>query len=673
MRAAAAFVVAGFLAVPALASAQNCTSDARQVVDAIYRQVLERGANGGEANTWINQLSGGQTTVRELVENIAASPEHRQRFLPGESEGSRRNAVTTLYRHLLGREPDPGGLQAHVDLHNRNDIDAVIASLISSAEYQQKYGENVVPGQNVRYCANSVERQCQFRFRNMDRNGNNQIERNEWNGSAAVVQYARLEPGRRAVEQRGADGRAPLAERRRRLRSQRAGDLDARARSGGSTATTTAGSCPTSGTTAPEYFRRADRDRNGALSQTEFVNNATWDDDRDDRFENLDMNNNGRVERGEWHGSADAFQWLDRNNDNVLSQAEVVGDGSTQFDSFGSLDRNDNGRLEHASGSGRWRASPATTPTTTTSSAGRSSPRAAARRPRRRRRQGKLKTRRGTLRPGVPRRGPMTHTRTPSWTVGDHLTHRFNPELGVGRVTAVDGRSLVAEFPRSGTTLRLAAGTDALVPVDLGPGRPVRVSATREETRVALQLPDGRLQLANGRAEPAHALWPLELERALLDRLALGDTDEPGDLLIRLDILHLRRVREADGLGSFLGGRVRLFPHQLHVAERATHSDPVRWLLADEVGLGQDHRGVPDPQPSRAQRGRSSAASWWRRRRSRCSGSASCGASITRSSRCSTTAASPTSERDFGAGFNPFELHRRAVIALETLQPIGRS
>ena len=335
MRAAAAFVVAGFLAVPALASAQNCTSDARQVVDAIYRQVLERGANGGEANTWINQLSGGQTTVRELVENIAQSPEHRQRFLPGDSEGSRRNAVTTLYRHLLGREPDPGGLQAHVDLHNRNDIDAVIASLISSAEYQQKYGENVVPGQNVRYCGanTAAPATAQFRFRNMDRNGNNQIERNEWNGSSS--RSTRTTGTVTACCRTARCGRArAVAERRRRLRSQRPGDLDAAARSAGSTATTTAGSCPTSGTTAPEYFRRADRDRNGALSQTEFVNNATWDDDRDDRFENLDMNNNGRVERGEWHGSADAFQWLDRNNDNVLSQAEVVGDGSTQFDGF---------------------------------------------------------------------------------------------------------------------------------------------------------------------------------------------------------------------------------------------------------------------------------------------------------------------------------------------------
>ena len=65
---------------------------------AIYRQVLERSPNGGEATTWVNQLTSGQATVRELVENIAASAEHRQRFLPGESEGSRRQAVTNLYR-----------------------------------------------------------------------------------------------------------------------------------------------------------------------------------------------------------------------------------------------------------------------------------------------------------------------------------------------------------------------------------------------------------------------------------------------------------------------------------------------------------------------------------------------------------------------------------------------
>ena len=51
-----------------------------------------------------------------------------------------------------------------------------------------------------------------------------------------------------------------------------------------------------------------------------------------------------------------------------------------------------------------------------------------------------------------------------AWSVGDNLTHRFNSELGTGRVTAIDGRVLVVHFSASGTTLRLAATSDALVP-----------------------------------------------------------------------------------------------------------------------------------------------------------------------------------------------------------------
>jgi hypothetical protein len=71
------------LALPGVASAQNCTSDARQVVSAIYRQVLERNANGNEAAAWCSELSGGQSTVRELVQRMRGSSEHQQRFMDG--------------------------------------------------------------------------------------------------------------------------------------------------------------------------------------------------------------------------------------------------------------------------------------------------------------------------------------------------------------------------------------------------------------------------------------------------------------------------------------------------------------------------------------------------------------------------------------------------------------
>jgi len=222
------------------------------------------------------------------------------------------------------------------------------------------------------------------------------------------------------------------------------------------------------------------------------------------------------------------------------------------------------------------------------------------------------------------------------------------------------------QFPRPGTTLRVAADADALVPIDLSPGRPVRITATREETTVTERLRDGTLRLADGRTVASHELWPLELEGALFERLALGDLDDVEDFKTRLDILHLLTIREAAGLGSFLGGRIRLFPHQLHVAERATASDPVRWLLADEVGLGKTieaslilnrlvHTGRVDrclvvaPDALTVQ--------WlgelWRKYHR--------AFTLFDAQRLSDVA------RDFGEHFNPFDVHRRGVIALEML------
>ena len=51
-----------------------------------------------------------------------------------------------------------------------------------------------------------------------------------------------------------------------------------------------------------------------------------------------------------------------------------------------------------------------------------------------------------------------------TWTLGDRLTHRHNPEMGVGLVVEVQERAVVVEFP-GGLRLRLAEASDALVPV----------------------------------------------------------------------------------------------------------------------------------------------------------------------------------------------------------------
>jgi Ca2+-binding EF-hand superfamily protein len=88
-----------------------------------------------------------------------------------------------------------------------------------------------------------------------------------------------------------------------------------------------------------EGFIRADRNSDGTLTRDEFLSGDV-DLDREDRFEYLDADNNGRIERTEWHASRDAFTWLDRNRDGVLSRSEVVGDDTAKADLFGGLDGN---------------------------------------------------------------------------------------------------------------------------------------------------------------------------------------------------------------------------------------------------------------------------------------------------------------------------------------------
>ena len=91
-----------------------------------------------------------------------------------------------------------------------------------------------------------------------------------------------------------------------------------------------------------DTFRRVDRNGDGWLSRTEFLG-ENGDDDRTDRFEYLDTNNDGRVERREWHSGVEEFNWLDRNRDGVLSRNEMVSSAPANTDEFASLDDNRNG------------------------------------------------------------------------------------------------------------------------------------------------------------------------------------------------------------------------------------------------------------------------------------------------------------------------------------------
>ena len=218
---------------------------------------------------------------------------------------------------------------------------------------------------------------------------------------------------------------------------------------------------------------------------------------------------------------------------------------------------------------------------------------------------------------------------------GDKILHRFNRELGPGEVVEVENERIRIRFPRREEVLEFSLRDHALTP---------------------LVLPEG--------ADPEH--WHRTFHEDIVERLARAEVDDLQAWENRMASLRLGTLREAAGLGSLLGGRIEIFPHQFHVALQAVAADPVRWLLADEVGLGKTVEAcLILSRLARTRRAESilivapaSLTVQWlgelyrkfhqvfvlldqERRRD--------------------------VKKDFGEEFNPFEIHPRAVIALEDL------
>ena len=283
-------LAAVLVTVPVVSWAQQpCTTDARRVVDELYRHMLERPADPGSAG-WVTRLQSG-TTVREIVREIAKSSEHSQRFYnPGEGAVAHERAVATLYRHILGRQPDAAGLRSLTERAMNRGLDAVVDTIVNSHEYNSTFGDYGVPGSGgIRYCGSQAltgSANRDMRFPALDTNRDGRISRSEWRGTANSFR----------VRDWNNDGVLSGDEVRM-------------------------GAYPPAGSLEARDYRMS----------------------VDERFDYLDYDNNRVVTEREWDGTLQQFDRLDRNRDGRLTRAELGASGTAS--SFAALDINNDGRI----------------------------------------------------------------------------------------------------------------------------------------------------------------------------------------------------------------------------------------------------------------------------------------------------------------------------------------
>lgn len=173
------------------------------------------------------------------------------------------------------------------------------------------------------------------------------------------------------------------------------------------------------------------------------------------------------------------------------------------------------------------------------------------------------------------------------WTPGTKLILHNDPSLGVGVVTGVDGRFIDVLFPdaeEGAESRRLSPEAAGIRPWEHNVGDLVRGDDGPVEI---LELGEEEAVLSDGTVRPLRELWPDFSPPTLVDRLIEARLDPRRHLLNRIDGRRLMNLRREGVHASLMGGRVELFPHQLDTAARAIREETVRWLLADEVGLGK--------------------------------------------------------------------------------------
>lgn len=176
------------------------------------------------------------------------------------------------------------------------------------------------------------------------------------------------------------------------------------------------------------------------------------------------------------------------------------------------------------------------------------------------------------------------------WAIGQRVIAEFEPELGLGVVTAILGaRQIEVAFPAVDVTRRYSQQSAPLRRLVVTPGQKLRSKKGKTLTVVEIREVDG---LFHFETEEGERFSEAEVDRLLEDespaaRLLNATWEHPRSFDLRRRAWGVRSESLEPEIRGLVGPRVSLLPHQLGIASEVARREYPRVLLSDEVGLGK--------------------------------------------------------------------------------------
>ncbi|MEP0354394.1 RNA polymerase-associated protein RapA [Paraglaciecola sp.] len=167
-------------------------------------------------------------------------------------------------------------------------------------------------------------------------------------------------------------------------------------------------------------------------------------------------------------------------------------------------------------------------------------------------------------------------------------------ELGLGTIVLIEARTVTVLFPATGESRVYASQTAPLTRIKFSVDDIVKSHEGWELVVEHVEEIDGQLIYIGSRTDNQESAI---LKETFIDhhfqlnqpeqRLLNGQFDDPKWFALREQCLTHQFNHSTSPLLGFVGARVDLIPHQLHIASEIGQRHAPRVLLADEVGLGK--------------------------------------------------------------------------------------